>query len=602
MPIGKSITNSNKTGFVGASYHRDPLTNYVQSFAELAKNILNESGVDIFEEPKKVLRRNETKEALKEFFCENFLDENSNDPFMADPAYVEDQYAMMEQQFDNDVEAVFEHADMADYNPVIGMTFPIHKNILMNMVFDKGAIQKVVAEGPKFTLSLETRILVDRDGNEIDMYLEQNKMTPAIDASCPTHNIKLALPYFDSEDILDMCGGNPKLDSLSIKTFISGIMIEKCYIAEGDILPVAEPKEKPEDPENLWVKPNGPIATAEQAKDYNNVWFPVNIRFAPGYSQYERTFNAPIELIVRKDASTSEEIKDTLAGTMDKNRFTIICATNKIKKVQLTTELDTSNHIMETCSVRWKVDTELVEIPNAIPLSVTISPEEIKDLAALYQVNQLTKVMSLLKTTLANYKDDKIKQFLDDDYEVMPARCRGYGEFDYAPPVSYALDPLTWRHSMFFDFFDTEVTRMLQVLNDPNMVITVFGDPDLIRKITPVEYSYSTPSSIGPVDLDYKRTVVTSDKRIYQFIGSDKMRWNDELIVLLMPRNSNRVTYRIYDYQLYVSNEIRNAMNPALPAITCFERFKLQSYQAVQYRIRILNRSGMRPAEPAPMP
>lgn len=582
MPIGKV---DSVPGIVGNSYYKDPLTNYAQSFREFAKNILNESGLNLLEEPKKVLRNDCTREALKEFFTQNFLDECSTDPFMNDPAYVQDQQLMMEQQFDNDVEAVYEHADMADYNPVIGLAFPIHKNILMNMVFDKGAIQKVVAEGPKFTISMETRILVDTEGNEIDMYLEQNKMTPAIDKSNPVHDIDLTLPEMGETDVLAQCGGT-KLDSLSIKTYISAIMIEKCYIAEGDIKP----------DENNVIRPNGPIATADDVGEKTDVWFPVDIRFAPGYNQYERTFNTPIEMVVRKDATTNEVIKDTLAGTMDKNKFTVICGAGKVKKVRLSAELDTSNHMLDTCTVKWRVDTTLVEIPNAIPLSVTISPEEIKDLAALYQVDQLTKIMSLLKTTLANYKDDKILQFLENDYETMPERCRGYGEFDYAPPTGYALDPLTWRHSMFFDFFDTEVTRMLQVLNDPNMVVTIFGDPDLVRKITPPEYTYQAPSSIGPVDLDYTRTIKTSDKRIYQYIGSDKMRWRDDFIVLLTPRNSNRITYRIYDYQLYVSNEIRNAANPALPAITCFERFKLQAYQAVQYRVKILNRNGMRPA------
>ena len=582
MPIGKV---DSVPGIVGNSYYKDPLTNYAQSFREFTKNILNESGLNLLEEPKKVLRNPSTREALKEFFTQNFLDECSTDPFMNDPAYVQDQQLMMEQQFDNDVEAVYEHADMADYNPVIGLAFPIHKNILMNMVFDKGAIQKVVAEGPKFTISMETRILVDTEGNEIDMYLEQNKMTPAIDKSNPVHDIDLTLPEMGETDVLAQCGGT-KLDSLSIKTYISAIMIEKCYIAEGDIKP----------DENNVIRPNGPIATADDVGEKTDVWFPVDIRFAPGYNQYERTFNTPIEMVVRKDATSNEVIKDTLAGTMDKNKFTVICGAGKVKKVRLSAELDTSNHMLDTCTVKWRVDTTLVEIPNAIPLSVTISPEEIKDLAALYQVDQLTKIMSLLKTTLANYKDDKILQFLENDYETMPERCRGYGEFDYAPPTGYALDPLTWRHSMFFDFFDTEVTRMLQVLNDPNMVITIFGDPDLIRKITPPEYTYQAPSSIGPVDLDYTRTIKTSDKRVYQYIGSDKMRWRDDFIVLLTPRNSNRITYRIYDYQLYVSNEIRNAANPALPAVTCFERFKLQAYQAVQYRVKILNRNGMRPA------
>lgn len=583
MPIGKI---DSKTGFVGGSYTKDPMTNYVQSFAEFSKNLLNESGIDIFEEPKKVLRRPATKEALKEFFCSNFIDENKNDPFMNDPGYLEDQYAMMEQQFENDVEAVFEHADMGDYNPVIGMTFPVHKNILMNMVFDKGAIQKVVAEGPKFTMSMEKRILVDTNGNEIDMFLDQNKMTPAIDASNPVYDIELTLPEMGTTNVLAACGGT-KLDNLSIKTHITGIQIAKCYIAEGDFMPDA----------NGFIRKNGPIATAADAGEFTDVWFPVDIKFQPGYNQYERSFNAPIELVVREDATKNIKIVDSLAGTMDKNTFTVICAAGNVKKVMLSAELDTANHALDTCTVKWKVDTKLIEIPNAIPLSVTISPEEVKDLAALYQVNQLTKVMSLMKTTLANYKDDKIKQYLDESYDRLDDRSRGYMEFDYAPPTGYALDPLTWRHSMFFDAFDTEITRMLQVLNDPNMVITVFGDPDLIRKITPTSYSYTTPANIGPVELDYKRTVVTSDKRTYQFIGSDKLRWNSNLIILLMPHNSNRVTYRLYDFQMYVSNELRSFSNPALPAVTAFERWLIDEYQPVQSRCKILNRSGLRASQ-----
>lgn len=583
MPIGAV---DSKTGFVGGSYTRDPMSGYTQSFINLAQNILTESSIDIFEQPKTLLRRPAERETLKQFFCENFMDQDTRDPFVNDPGYLEDQQAMMEQQFENDANAILEHANMADYNPVIGMTFPVHKNILMNMVFDKGAIQKVVAEGPKFTMTMERRLLVDTKGNEIDMYLNQDKMTAAIDESNPVYDIELTLPEMGGTDILKRCGGT-KQDDLSIKTHISAIQIEKMYIAEGDIMPDADG----------FIRKNGKVATAADAGEVKNVWFPTNIKFAPGYNQYERTFTAPVELYIRKDADTVEKINDTLSGTMDKNVFNIFSAAGKITKVMLSAELDTANHMMDTCTVKWDTDTRLIEIPNAIPLSVTISPEEIKDLAALYQVNQLTKIMSMLKTTLANYKDDKIKQYLDDSYDRLDDRSRGYMEFDYAPPTGYALDPLTWRHSMFFDAFDTEITRMLQVLNDPNMVITIFGDPDLIRKITPVEYSYTTPNSIGAVDLDYKRTVVTSDKRIYQFIGSDKLRWNDTLIVLLMPHNTNRVTYRIYDYQMYVSNEIRNAANPTLPAVTAFERFLIDEYQPVQSRCAILNRSGLRNAQ-----
>ena len=142
------------------------------------------------------------------------------------------------------------------------------------------------------------------------------------------------------------------------------------------------------------------------------------------------------------------------------------------------------------------------------------------------------------------------------------------------------------------DYLDHVTTIMLQVLNDPNMTISVFGSPELVRMVTPTEYTYQTPNSIGPVELDFTRTIVTSDKRVYQFIGSDKLRGTTNFILILCPQNSERIIYRIYDYQMYVSNEIRNMSNHALPAIHAFERWKFVEYQPVQGRIKILHPTG----------
>lgn len=574
-----------KTGYVGGGWSSDPMASYTQSFINLGKNVLSESSMDIFEEPQKILRRPATREALKEFFCENFMDENLDDPFVAMTRYPEDQRAMMEQQFENDATALLEHSISADYNPVVGMTFPVHKNILMNMVFDKGAIQKVVAESPSITLTMERRLLIDSKGNEIDMFLDQNKMTPAIDASNPVHEIELTLPETGATDVLQLCGGT-KLDALSIKTHINHVLIDSMWVNEGEPLPDA----------NNVLTNNGTRATAAEAGAKTNVWVPVNLEFKPGYNnEYDRILTAKIDVNIRTSATAIGHISDQISGTMHKNKITVSSLTGTIKKVKLAAELDTSNAMLDTVSVKWDASTSLIEIPNAIPINVTISPEEVKDLAALYQVNQLTKIMSMMKTAMANYKDDKILEFLNKSYETLSDRERFYDEFSFAPQGNYALDPVTWRYTMFMDVLSSEVTRMLQVLNDPNMVVTVFGDPDLIRKISPTTYTYETPSSIGPVELDYKRTVVSAgDKRIYQFIGSDKLRYSDKLIVILTPRNSDRMTYRIFDYQMYVSNEIRNSQNPALPAIHGFERWTIQQYQPTQGRFKILNRSGFK--------
>ena len=55
-----------------------------------------------------------------------------------------------------------------------------------------------------------------------------------------------------------------------------------------------------------------------------------------------------------------------------------------------------------------------------------------------------------------------------------------------------------------------------------------------------------------------------------------------------------RITYKVIDYQMYVSNEIRDTAHYQVPAMTCFERWYFLKYQPVQGRIRILNASGLR--------
>ena len=126
------------------------------------------------------------------------------------------------------------------------------------------------------------------------------------------------------------------------------------------------------------------------------------------------------------------------------------------------------------------------------------------------------------------------------------------------------------------------------------MTILVVGRPEIIRNIVPQEYTYQAPSNIGPVQLDYTLPFVSTDKRVYNFVSSQKMRHDNNLILMLIPRNTMRITYKLIDYQLYVSNEIRDTVNYELPGMTCFERWLFLQYQPVQGRIQIMNVMGTR--------
>lgn len=571
MPI---VGNRKPTGTMGNGYSYDGIYSFANSFKECAKDILNE-GVDMFMEPHKALQLRSTRNALKNFFVENCYDPNEfakTDPGHA-AALMEDAQAQAEELFENDMQGINEHTNLAGMNPVIGMTFPLHKNIMMNNVFDKGAIPKFVAREPKFTISMEDRILVTPDGQEIDMYREQYKMRDAIDSTAPFVEIEMNLPEAEgTTDVLAAIGATDE-DNLSIDTHISAVKVSM-YLEVGDV--------------------NPETGVAAETAGSVDVWMPVRLNFTPSYGEIDRTITE--EVVVKSknpdDPTQSVVNKDVITGYTRNNKFMLASSTGYVTAVKLNARLDTSSAMVKTCSVRWKVRTDIVEIPSAVPINTTVSPEEVKDLGALYNVNQLSKILSLMKTAMGEYKDGTIKKELDVSFQRMSNESKFATTFDFAPRQGYALDHVEWRYKTFMDYLDGVVTGLFQVLNDPNMTVSIFGSPELVRKITPTEYTYQTPSNIGPVELDFVKTVVTSDKRVYQFIGTDKLRGNPNLIIVLCPRNTDRIVYRIYDYQMYVSNEIRNMQNYALPAIHAFERWKFVEYQPVQGRIKILNPTG----------
>lgn len=590
------IAGANQSTIGGTAYRTNPLYAFGKAFVEAASDILTVENYDVFAEPLRAVRNNGARESLKEFFRANAVDENN--PCLS-PEEIEEAYEEMDQLFENDVKGIQENAYMSEYSPMVGMALPIHKLILMNNVFAQGGgIQRVTAVQPNFTISMERRILVTPEGEEIDMFLEQNRITDAIEDTAPTKKFTVELPL--QEGAMDFVGllGGITGDELSSVTKVCGIYVENVYFNEGDHLPEAD------EAGDLWYSNKGPIATAAEA-GAKNVWFRVDIPFTPSYggpNSNDRVLNQPVTIKYRDSATTSKVLKDTIMGTMNASKIGMTSMKGNvdgIKKIKIAAKLNTSNAQLDMVSVKWRVDTDYVEIPEATPINTTVSPEEVKDISAMYDANQVTKVMSMTKTVLSEYKDMKIKRFLDDSYATLDERTSFHGEFDFAVPEGYALDWITFRHTTFMDYVDDLITRMQQVLNDPNFTVTIYGDPRIVRKITPTEYAYQAPSSIGPVKLDYTQTIVnTKDGRVMNFIGSDKLRGTNELILILNPRNTERIIYRIYDYQLYISNEIRNRMNYALPAIHAFERFLCKAYQPVQARIGILNPSGQRkPAE-----
>ena len=555
------------------SYENDPLRPLAEQFTQIAQYALNENGLNVYTDLSTSLMHESVREAYRDMFVNDSYD--ANDPVYANNPYaIKEQEEMMGALFDNDLHAIQESAPIGSFNPVIGMALPMHKNLTQNCVFAQ-IVPKDVAQSPKFTLTMETRILVDTKGNEIDIFLEQNKIHDAIKESVPMKDVVIALPENNTVDIITTYFNG--VGNLSIRTAITGLVVN-AYIPAGQ----------------TYIDENGAEQNGTGANV--NVILPINeMGFTPNYGEFDFTMVLPVpQVTYLTAAATSTTLSGTMMGYMKQNKFVINCTDAKVLKVVMHAVVDVSSAQYKTCYTKWSARTDIFQIPEAPHITTTVSPEEIKDINALYQVNQITKLMSIMNIAVRNWKDDEIHGFLDRSFLGLPESQKFTGAFDFVPPSNFLQDPITWRNTMFMDQLDMTVTSMLQVLNDPQMTISVIGRPGLISRITPTEYTYTSPSNIGPVELEYVKTVCTSNKRVYNFYSTDKMRNNNNLIILLIPRNTTRVMYKLFDYQFILSNEIRATDNVELPAMTCSERFLMIQYQPVQGRMNIVNPHGLR--------
>jgi hypothetical protein len=568
------------------NFSKDPMYAYAAAFCEAQQNILRESKVDYAVEPTRALAFKGNVDQLQKFYTENCILEGKN---ISSEEY-QDKLNDQKELFINDIQAVRENAvaGLAAWNPLIGLSLPMHKYLMLNCVFAQ-AVPRYVAKAPSWTETMETRFMVTPDGRKIDIANQQNEIYSAWKSANAPAEVPIVLPEAETVDILDKYFHVSRTShNLSVATHISAVAVED-YAKTGDTV----------------LTIDGTTVTEKAAEEDGValVWKPWKAEFTPGYGPYNRVIVQPVDIKVTTDGTEATEsvFHDTLFASQKENMFEINSG-GKIKAVKLLARFDASSRTLKTNRVEWQERTTFVQIPENDGITVPITPEEVKDIGASYGINQVTKYMSMIKDILENVKDDDIKYELDESYLRLDDDHRLTKTVDFAPRNGYYSDHLEWLQKTFMNTLDQYITGLLTILRDPNMQICIIGRPAIIRQITPVEYSYATPSNVGPIDLDFKKVVVTSDKRVYNFISSDKLFGNDSLIVLLIPKNTNRIVYRLYDYQMYISNEIRDAENPSLPALTAFQRYKFFGFQEVQGRLFVANPTGLREHIASPTP
>jgi len=570
------------------NFSKNPMYAYAAKFCDVQKNIMRESQVDYAFEPVKALAFKGNLDAIKEFFLEDAVIGSKEN---MTPEKYQDEIEMMSEAFQNDVQAIRENASAAlsTWNPMIGLSLPMHKYLMLSCAFAQ-AVPRFVAKSPSWTETIEYRYLIAPDGTKIDIANQQNQIFKVWKSANAPVEVPVALPEAESIDILDEYFNVSRVsNNLSVATHISALLVED--FAKKDDMVVT-----------MTTGTDGAVTFTEAAATKDGValvWKPWKGDFTPGYGEANRVYISPVDIMVSTDgtAATTTVLHDTVFASQKDNMFTITSGGN-VKAVKIWARFDASARTRKTPTVSWEERTTFVQIPENDGITVPVTPEEVKDIGALYGINQVTKYMSIIKDVMENVKDDDIHEQLDESFLRLDDDHKLLRTIDFAPRAGYFDTHIAWLQGTFMNTLDQFVTGLLTVLRDPNMEISILGRPGIIRQITPVEYTYQTPTNVGPIDLGFKKTVVTSDHRVYNFISSDKLFNNDQLIVLLNPKNTNRIVYRLYDYQMYISNEIRSSENPALPALTAFQRYKFFELFGVQGRLQVVNPTGMREFTP----
>ena len=207
-----------KKANIGEGYKKSSMYQLAKQFKNLNENIFNETYTDIITDPMHALRRQTSVDTLRHFFVNE-----SADPDSMTPAEYEAHLEDMNEIFTNDVEGINEYANLGTYNPVIGLSFPLHKNLLMNCVYNQ-FLPHEATRLPKVTLTMEDRFLVTPQGEEINMFTDQHRISEEMNKAVPFKEVEVKLPELGTTNVIEKIGGS-SVDHLSIATYISAVRV-----------------------------------------------------------------------------------------------------------------------------------------------------------------------------------------------------------------------------------------------------------------------------------------------------------------------------------------------------------------------------------------
>lgn len=583
---------------------------------------------NLFESYKGVLRDDRHSKALKDFFVSNIVEEADPTMSIEKSEKLREDYELMFSNIKEDI--LKEHTATAVYNPMAGLSLPMYKQYMINSIYEN-VIPSESVNNPIFSCAVEKRVLIDPvTRREYDFFTEQHLLTDVILGCVEKRDVFFTVPQTEADnDILTtVFGKTGNVENLSTATHVSGLVGTRLIMPQQEIKIAVSRTVGTETVIEVIPYTNRTIAALVAGTDVlpgvtgtviGGV-FPYEEKFKTSYGAYNLTLTNAYEIPVvtavaagtvpgsynlttvdgtviqnavsEKAIPKDKWVKGYISATMNKNKFMIMTSdTTNTLGVVMFCKIDMASATQPTPTVKWTERTHQFRVPDAYySYSITTSNDELADVAALYNIDQMSKIMQMVKDSDINTKDDMIKMYLDDSYVSLPDNMKIGRTFTCKENGAYAHGPKAWVKEMFMMELEAHIGKMGQMLNDPDMVYNIVGRKELIMRLAPEldKVTYVSQASVGPIKQDFMKVITnTSTNTQMTFVAADKMRDTNNLIIIPIPKSDNRFVYKLFNYIYVLTNKVRNPENSQLENMYCYSRWLLEKLQPFQGRVTI---------------
>ena len=511
--------------------------------------------LDYVDDVKTILKRRDLKESYFNILMEDY---NEAGTLQESTAMTEDIASQIIAENNSKLRELAEHSVTQMLNeaqmsgslkPIVGLTLPLLKLYWVKNVF-KDFISTEIAKEVAFYRAVERQYVIDAQNKKhwLPEALVDDSVNLYDAARQKLQTTPITVPQAGYDLITAAGGSRQNDDEISALFFINSITYKK-------------PKDdQPETEESVTVK--------------------TRIKAQPGTGMFRH-------VIMGDDGET---VIDTLMGDVDftTGMLNLASTKGKIESVTIDGALSSENHL-RTLTTGWDKDNYQFVIPDTPHISTGLTVERMQNEKIIYNQDSQAKVIQQMNDILAQMKDSKIRDSLAESADRLRGTKYFAGtSFDCKPPAAiHNTTPLDWSSVELKQTLDRFGLTLSGVLQNENMAISVIGNPMDIRLLDNVTWVYGKDSEVGGCKLDYQIGLYNNQRNFR--IGSTWKMPQGTVRFILTPLDETQITYKLFEFQFFISNEYSDPRNVRTPAVMACDRYLFDEVMPVQGELEIKN-------------